>query len=620
MKITKINLNNFRAAKELEIELHQQMNLFIGVNGAGKTTILQAISSALIVLIRKFHNSGGNYKAIPIPDINQNEDQSVLEISLELDNTLYSWNIEQTRPGGITLIREDHAELNQLVNVLKKKYKQGASLPVIVYYPVDRTVEKNTLPMFRTGLQDDEIDIYSNALNGRPNFQNFFRWFRDQDDYINQKSLSRSHWIKRNGSVLRRRIVQIVENFKYIYSKDSAEISFNERFRPGDYNFFLKEPRFLFHELNMMLRSSSNEFPESDIYLKLLDEFDYMIHKMEMLPSDTSQFIKNAEELLAEILSKVIIEVSEIQKDNVDNERNLKNIMELFIFSLELGLWWLSDAGHSRLVHELSAVFWPNSRTDAVNSDIKYIKEEIINTVLRIIETDANRRSAAHQNYGKSIQNVVYAIEQFLPEFTNLRIDRKENGTAHMLVDKNDQEFDIGQLSGGERNLIALIGDIARRLTLANPASAEPLKEAGIVLIDEIDLHLHPKWQRIVSERITQVFPNCQFILTTHSPQVISHIKPECIVILKNLDGVISKHTAAESYGKSSDRILEDIMDETSRPKYIDDEIRLIFGLIRDGNSEEAMIKINKLRESIGEDSDLIKAGVLIKRKEIIGK
>lgn len=142
--------------------------------------------------------------------------------------------------------------------------------------------------------------------------------------------------------------------------------------------------------------------------------------------------------------------------------------------------------------------------------------------------------TTAQNNFGKDIQNVARAIEKFVPEYSNLRINRSERGTAQMLVDKHGQEFDIGQLSDGEKNMIALIGDIARRLTIGNPNSEDPLKESGVVLIDEIDLHLHPKWQRIVAGKITEVFPNCQFIITSHSPQVISHIKPESVFVLRN--------------------------------------------------------------------------------------
>lgn len=72
--------------------------------------------------------------------------------------------------------------------------------------------------------------------------------------------------------------------------------------------------------------------------------------------------------------------------------------------------------------------------------------------------------------------------------------------------------------------MLALTGDLVRRLAIANPALSNPLKGAAIVLIDEIDLHLHPQWQRAVIPRLEKTFPHCQFIVSTHSPQVISEV------------------------------------------------------------------------------------------------
>jgi predicted ATP-binding protein involved in virulence len=323
---------------------------------------------------------------------------------------------------------------------------------------------------------------------------------------------------------------------------------------------------------------------------------------------------------LPSILSRVLLKITKIQEEQSEDQEILASVWQMFILSFELSLWWLSKNGHARLVGKLTEVLRPISQRTSFKIDSQDLQNIIVETVENIIDNDIRRQSTAQNNFGKDLQNVAKAIEQFVPEFSNFRINRSERGSAQMLVDKQGQEFDIEQLSDGEKNLIALIGDIARRLTIGNPNSEEPLKEAGIILIDEIDLHLHPKWQRIVAERITEVFPNCQFIITTHSPQVISHIRPESIVILKNNEGAISKHFAHESYGKSSDRILEDIMDESSRPKYIDDEIKFIFKLIQDGKIAEAQEKIIVLRDSIGDDGDLVKARVLIKRREIIGK
>jgi predicted ATP-binding protein involved in virulence len=246
--------------------------------------------------------------------------------------------------------------------------------------------------------------------------------------------------------------------------------------------------------------------------------------------------------------------------------------------------------------------------------------DKFVKSINTIILSDIRKRSSAQTNFGRNIDNVIRAIQQFIPEYSNLRIDRTGRGTAKMLVDKEGREFDIGQLSDGEKNLIALIGDIARRLTIANPNSNDPLSESGIILIDELDLHLHPKWQRIVITKITEVFPNCQFIVSSHSPQVISHVQSDEVFLLKNEDGNIVNYPVNHSYGKNSDRILEDVMDETARPKNIEEKIKNIFSAIQHGNISEARDLIAELQNCIGEDGDLIRANVLIKRMEMIGK
>ena len=87
--------------------------------------------------------------------------------------------------------------------------------------------------------------------------------------------------------------------------------------------------------------------------------------------------------------------------------------------------------------------------------------------------------------------------------------------------------FDIGGqkipticLSDGYRSILALAGDLIWRLILAFPDSSDPLRECGVVLIDELDIHLHPKWQRQVGKVLRQTFPKQQFLVATHSPLV----------------------------------------------------------------------------------------------------
>ncbi|MBC2698058.1 MAG: AAA family ATPase [ANME-2 cluster archaeon] len=216
------------------------------------------------------------------------------------------------------------------------------------------------------------------------------------------------------------------------------------------------------------------------------------------------------------------------------------------------------------------------------------------------------------------LEAVRNALSKILPDFSNITVRRSP---LRMEVEKNGKRLTVNQLSGGELNLIAMIGDLARRMAIANPDSTKPLEGSGIVLIDEIDLHLHPKWQRMIVPKLLDVFPNCQFIISTHSPHVITHVQPECLFLLKQTDLGIVVDKPNESYGKNVDRVLEDLMGlKTTRPEEVASELDSIFKTIDTGNKEDAQKKIAKLKLKIGADPELVKAEVLMKRRELIGK
>lgn len=168
---------------------------------------------------------------------------------------------------------------------------------------------------------------------------------------------------------------------------------------------------------------------------------------------------------------------------------------------------------------------------------------------------------------------------------------------------------------------MAMVGDLARRMAIANPLRGNPLDGYGIVLIDEIDLHLHPKWQAMVIPKLRQVFPNCQFLISTHSPHVINHVKPEHLFLLEMGAEGLTAHRSSESYGKTVERVLEDLMGlETTRPVLVYGAFNQLFAQIEQGDLAGAKIAIGELEDLIGADPDLVTANLLIKRRELIGR
>jgi len=224
------------------------------------------------------------------------------------------------------------------------------------------------------------------------------------------------------------------------------------------------------------------------------------------------------------------------------------------------------------------------------------------------------------ENYSfpdSQLEAVRQALDQVLPHYRNLTVRRSP---LRMEIDKDGHILKVDQLSDGEKCLIALVSDLSRRLAIANP-SGQPLQGKGIVLIDEIDLHLHPKWQRMIIPKLIEAFPNCQFIVSTHSPHVLTHVQPQNIFLLNQTSNNITVEHPSESYGKNVDRILEDLMElSTTRPDVVSEGLHQIFTLIDDKQLEEARTALAKMRTAIGNDPELVKAEILIKRKELIGK
>jgi len=247
---------------------------------------------------------------------------------------------------------------------------------------------------------------------------------------------------------------------------------------------------------------------------------------------------------------------------------------------------------------------WFREREDLENENRKYLDQ--------LIKPDG------FQFPDRQLEAVRRALEKFMPDFANLTVRRNP---LRMEVEKLGQKLTVNQLSDGEKCLMAMVGDLARRFAIANPLRDNPLEGQGIVLIDEIDLHLHPKWQRMVVPKLLEVFPNCQFLISTHSPHVITHVQPENLFLLQLRDGQLFCSRPAESYGKTVERVLEDLMGiETTRPDEVKRSLRHIFDLIDQSDFEGARKSIEQLEDEIGEDPELTKAGVLIKRKELIGK
>jgi predicted ATP-binding protein involved in virulence len=199
-------------------------------------------------------------------------------------------------------------------------------------------------------------------------------------------------------------------------------------------------------------------------------------------------------------------------------------------------------------------------------------------------------------------------------DFKQLKVKKKRNDndfnfeessiSKSLTILKNQEELNVEQLSAGEKNLLLLVVDITRRLAIANPSLENPLLGEGIVLIDEIDLHLHPQWQREVISALMSIFPNIQFIVTTHSPQVLSKIRKENIVILK--DNQVS-NLNEPTFGRDHNSILAEVFGLSPRPNEVQKQINQCYRLIDEENFDGANHLLQELKTMLGDnDYDVV--------------
>ena len=414
MKLESIDIGGFRGIQKLQLDFSERINVLVGVNGAGKSAVLDCTAIMLSRLIGPIRSRTGIGRFFAESDINNDLKVTHNEIAVRFQGERVRWRVSKSRRGRRPFV-SGLEELRKHVDSFLGKLEEDerVSLPLVVYYPVNRAVLDIPLRI-RTRHRFDRLSAYDQALTGSPiSFRIFFEWFREREDLENELRMD--------------------------------------------------EPR----------------------------------------------------------------------------------------------------------VHD------------------------------------------------PQLQAVRTATERFMPGIKSLRVRRSP---LRMVVEKDREELIVNQLSDGEKCTLAMVGDLARRMAIANPDVKDPLMGDAIVLIDEADLHLHPAWQRRLVPAFVETFPNCQFLLSTHSPAILSHLKPDNIWILKRAKKGIEATRPNSAYGQTMDRILEDIMDVPARPEKVKDHMARLFLAIERGKLERAERILGELQHEIGADPDLVKAQVLIRRKEVLGR
>ncbi|WP_260943357.1 AAA family ATPase [Aliarcobacter cryaerophilus] len=290
-------------------------------------------------------------------------------------------------------------------------------------------------------------------------------------------------------------------------------------------------------------------------------------------------------------------------------------------------LWGLKKITLNKKQHETSRLSGYIDCLDPLSSyksfESWYVDICLAELELKIEEIEKNNLDISNNEFTVIRKSIQQAVNHIVEKNTGWK-DIVYKKRAETIVAQNETfgELSLMQLSDGIRNMIGLVADIAYRAVKLNPhLENAPKQTPGIVLIDEVDMHLHPKWQQTVLTDLTKAFPNIQFIVTTHSPQVLSTVKKEQIRILG--DNVVST-PSTHSFGEDSSVLLAELMNVSPLPPLEIVEKRKEYQrLIEDREYESPRAKQlqKELIENYGENSEfIIQTEMLIRRFEALKK
>jgi predicted ATP-binding protein involved in virulence len=239
-----------------------------------------------------------------------------------------------------------------------------------------------------------------------------------------------------------------------------------------------------------------------------------------------------------------------LSEDSLDG--NLKAISDL-------GEWWdQRDAEEARTVRDTGKRDFRDPQLEAIRSLVKRIE---------------------------GFRDIFYS-SSFRPQGLYFR---KEDGAA----------VHVSKLSSGERSYVILLADLARRLQLTSP-DRDISEIPGIVLIDEIELNLHPSWQSEIVSTMREVFPACQFIITTHSPQVLSAVPSLNVRIVKRSpDGEVLIDAPLSTRGRSSNYLLEGVFGAFERLPEVDQMIEEFNDAIDSMDYAQASNILDRIKMSV---------------------
>lgn len=242
------------------------------------------------------------------------------------------------------------------------------------------------------------------------------------------------------------------------------------------------------------------------------------------------------------------------------------------------------------------------------------ILRETQDKLVKSMQKFADARKNKTLTDSQRMKVVVEAICNIIPSINNIWVETS-SGSDIVMVNNDSINVQVEQLSDGQRVFLSLVSDIVRRLIMLNPKLVNPLEGLGIVLIDEVELHLHPKWQQNIVPDLQKYFPNLQLIITTHSPLVLSTIDKRNIRLFDsvNLNETINLvRPKFQTKGVINSDVLEQIMGTFATPQNIREthlisDFERALNKKRYENNEEAKEYFQMIMLHFGEESSELK-------------
>jgi predicted ATP-binding protein involved in virulence len=271
-------------------------------------------------------------------------------------------------------------------------------------------------------------------------------------------------------------------------------------------------------------------------------------------------------------------------------------------------LWF--ESSHKKVAKKKSAAPELPSRFDGYRDCTEFeIQETDLLDWIRAEISAGQQRGAETIALGVMKQAIASCVEFA----TSIYYDERYKD---LIVVTGQSDFQMFRnLSDGQRIMLTLIGDLAKRAIMLNPHLGRDvlLQTPGIVMIDELDLHLHPKWQRRIIRDLKRTFPQIQFVVTTHSPQLIGEALPQEIRVLDH--GSVS--IPSRSFGVDSSRVLEEVMHVSRRNVETGELLSRLAELIDKEDLEGARNALKLVEEKLGQgDPEVTGANTLIQLLE----